>query len=68
MKKKITYLGIERIIYEFRSYEVMQALMEKYEIKRSPNYEFAMFAGDEDTPPFAELVIKYSKPVKNEKT
>ena len=35
---------------------------------KAPHYEFAMFAGDEDTPPFAELVIKYSKPVKNEKT
>lgn len=61
MKKKITYLGIERIIYEFTSYDVMQALMEKYEIKKSADYEFNMFAGDEDTPPSAELVINYSK-------
>jgi len=59
LKKSIKYKDIEEIKYEFTEYEIQEALMEKYKIKRYKNSKimFELFEGDEDNRAGAELIM-----------
>ena len=66
MEKTITYLGIESVHYIFSEEDILLALMEKFRIKDSYNYEFNLCEGYEDQKPYAELVIKYPRKASGE--
>ena len=66
MKKTITYLGIEQVQYLFDKKEILEALMQRWEIPNSYDREFYLSEGSEDEPAYAELIIKYASVKDNE--
>lgn len=64
MEYRVFYLGIEKVVYKFTEYDIEKALMEKHKIKRGSDSQFSLYGGDEDSDPYAELVVEYTNSVK----
>ena len=62
MKKTITYLGIEKVVYEFDLIDIRKALSKYFNIEPSNDYEFDVYEQFDNTPTGASLIIKYSTP------
>lgn len=68
MKYHVSYLGVEKVTYEFDENDIRDALMEKFKVRReglendyNRRYELDV-SHDEDTGRLsAELVVYYSK-------
>ena len=62
MEKIVTYHEIEKIEYRFTKYEILVALIEKYKIPLSTDYEFDLWKADANTvlTSDATLVMKYT--------
>ncbi len=65
MKKIITFLGVEKVVYEFDLIDIRKALSKYFDIEPSNDYEFDVYERYDNIPAGASLVIKYSTPAAN---